>query len=545
LVALAVAAIAATALSLTRHPLHASMSAGAAVRTAMSNPGLRGALSGTHWDRVTVSPVDDRIERVSFFGGGRILAEVSVARGGKVLQVGAFARQRVPYGNWLAYQPAVLIGLSALFVLSTAVAPLRRMRNLDVAAALTLLAPVLLMQAHYVGPSALAALPGLGYLMFRCLWAALAPPGPVTPSMPLLHAVTSGWETRRRIVVLRLLLVALGLVFVMVGLSSPGALDVVYAVMEGATKILHGVLPYGRLGGDVIHGDTYPLLSYVVYVPLAGLTPVNSTWDSADLGLAAAVVAAMATAWGLFRMGSGRRWPGGSNRSPEARERGLVAALAWLSYPPLLITVSSGTTDVALAAMLLAALALWRRPALATGLLAAGGWLKLAPLVLLPIRLSSLTVRQLGAAALAILAVSTPLLILLLVLGGTDGPGVMIHALSFQFSRGSPQSLWAALGIAGLQPLGQAAVLGVLAGAAVRLRRDRSLAEDHARVAALSAAVLIGLQLSADYWAFLYVIWVVPLLCVSLYRSVEVAHEPLAVPVFAGDALGRRGALAR
>ena len=31
-------------------------------------------------------------------------------------------------------------------------------------------------------------------------------------------------------------------------------------------------------------------------------------------------------------------------------------------------------------------------------------------------------------------------------------------------------------------------------------------------MAALCAAILIGLQLSADYWAFLYLAWVMPLL---------------------------------
>jgi hypothetical protein len=35
-------------------------------------------------------------------------------------------------------------------------------------------------------------------------------------------------------------------------------------------------------------------------------------------------------------------------------------------------------------------------------------------------------------------------------------------------------------------------------------------------MAALSAAILIGLQLSADYWAFLYLAWVMPLIGCSV-----------------------------
>ena len=35
-------------------------------------------------------------------------------------------------------------------------------------------------------------------------------------------------------------------------------------------------------------------------------------------------------------------------------------------------------------------------------------------------------------------------------------------------------------------------------------------------MAALCAAILIGIQLSADYWAFLYLAWVIPLIGVSV-----------------------------
>jgi hypothetical protein len=43
-------------------------------------------------------------------------------------------------------------------------------------------------------------------------------------------------------------------------------------------------------------------------------------------------------------------------------------------------------------------------------------------------------------------------------------------------------------------------------------------------MAALAASVLIGLQLSADYWAFLYLVWVVPLVCGALYADQADAH---------------------
>ena len=110
----------------------------------------------------------------------------------------------------------------------------------------------------------------------------------------------------------------------MVGVSSPNAVDVIYAVMEGATRLIHGVLPYGHMPGDVIHGDTYPVLSYALYAPLAALAPVRSTWDSVDLALAASVVAgALAAAWALFITVAGGRWRAAPRSAASSRRRAL------------------------------------------------------------------------------------------------------------------------------------------------------------------------------------------------------------------------------
>jgi hypothetical protein len=133
--------------------------------------------------------------------------------------------------------------------------------------------------------------------------------------------------------------------------------------------------------------------------------------------------------------------------------------------------------------------------------------------------------RQLGGALAVVAFVSAPLLILLVALGGLGGITAMVDALSFQLLRSSPQSVSAALGIGALQPLAQGAVLGLIVAAVIRLRADRALATDRARVAALSAAILIGLQLSADYWAFLYLTWVLPLLCISVLGTTAPSAE--------------------
>jgi hypothetical protein len=81
------------------------------------------------------------------------------------------------------------------------------------------------------------------------------------------------------------------------------------------------------------------------------------------------------------------------------------------------------------------------------------------------------------------------------------------------------------LGLEPLQRLAQAGVLALIAGGAVRLARDPELAADRTRAAALAASVMIGLQLAADRWTFLYVVWVVPLLGLSLLGDSRVSSR--------------------
>lgn len=527
----------ALALALTQHSTPLPLPRAQAVRAAIQSPLTRQVLTGVRFTDIGVTPLDSNLDRVSFYNSGQIVAQVAIRRDGLVTQSEGFSDRSVPYGDWIAYQPAVLIGLAALFVLMAGVAPLRRLRNLDVAAALSLVVPVVLVQKRYVDASVLAAVPGLAYLMVRCAVRALGPPGEVRPSTPLLDALTPGWDARRRVWALRLALATLALVFVMVTISSREAVDVAYAVMEGATRLIHGLLPYGHMPGDVVHGDTYPLLSYALYTPLAWASPVQSTWNSVDLALGAGVAAALGVAWAIFRASAGGRLSRRSARPPELELAGLRAALTWLAFPPLLAVVSTGTSDVLLAAMVVMAVLLWRRPSLACGVLAAGAWFKLAPLALLPARLAPLRGRRLARALLSIALVSAPLVVLLVALGGLGGPEAMLRAMSYQLSRGSPQSLWAVLGIESIQPVGQAAALALIVGAAVRLAMRPEWEGESARLAALAGAVLIALQLSANYWAFLYLAWTVPPVVMSLLTSpapagapAQAIRPPVAVP---------------
>jgi hypothetical protein len=280
--------------------------------------------------------------------------------------------------------------------------------------------------------------------------------------------------------------------------------------MGGATLLTHGTLPYGHRPAGVFHGDTYPLLSYLAYVPLAALMPVRDNWDVANGALVVAAASALAVAWLLAR---------------GASAAGLRAALAWLACPPVFIAVSSGTSDILLAALVAGALVLAQRRFAAGALIVAAGWFKLVPFALLPVWLARLHGRRL-AAALALLAASAlASWALLVALGGAGAPARMLHAIGYQLDRRTLQSPWSLLGIEWLQPLAQAAVLALVAGATVRARRDPAFAADPARLAALAGAVLLGVQLCGNYWTYLYLAWALPCVVLSL-----LAEAPEAVP---------------
>jgi hypothetical protein len=247
-------------------------------------------------------------------------------------------------------------------------------------------------------------------------------------------------------------------------------------------------------------------------------------WDSVDLALGVTVLAALAAAACRFRLAV--TLPGSAGgRSPASERAGLRAAISLLCFPPLLVIVSTGTTDVLMGALLMLAIVLWRRPGASSAVLAAAGWFKLAPFALVPFWLAPLRGGKLLRAVGAIAMVSAACVGLLVALGGLGAVGAMVRAISYQLSRGAFQSVWHATGLDSLQPLAEAAVLAFIAAGAVRLRTQPDLAADPARVAALAVAALIGLQLAANYWAFLYLAWIAPLLSASLLG------EPAASPV--------------
>jgi hypothetical protein len=102
--------------------------------------------------------------------------------------------------------------------------------------------------------------------------------------------------------------------------------------------------------------------------------------------------------------------------------------------------------------------------------------------------------------------------------------------------------VWSALGLSGWQPVGEGAVLALIAAAMVRLRGDSELAEDRRRMATLTVAILIGLQLVANYWAFLYLVWVFPLLAMCVLGEPAALSERTEVVTALSPKVGLSGA---
>ena len=157
-VAIAVAVLGGGLLTSLHHTARLLVPARTAIDAALHAPQSARVLAGAHWNRVAVTPIDDQLEHVSFLDRGQLVAEAAIDRTGAVASE-KVDTMPVPYGNWVAYEPAVLAGLCLLFVLMAAVTPWWRLRNLDVIAALSFLPAVLLFQHRYLSASMLAAAP--------------------------------------------------------------------------------------------------------------------------------------------------------------------------------------------------------------------------------------------------------------------------------------------------------------------------------------------------------------------------------------------------
>ena len=197
---------------------------------------------------------------------------------------------------------------------------------------------------------------------------------------------------------------------------------------------------------------------------------------------------------------------------------GVLLAYAWATYPFTLYTLMSNSNDALVAVLVLAAVwAAGSAPARGA-FVALAGLTKFAPLALAPLFATQDGWRPLRKPVLfaAGFAVATALAFAPLLGGTLDLRAFWDHTIAFQAQRGSPFSIWGLYDpdVAWLN-YAQRAVQGagaLLAIAVAFLPRRR----DVVGLAALSAAVLIALQLGVSHWFYLYIPWFFGLVMIAL-----------------------------
>lgn len=350
-----------------------------------------------------------------------------------------------------------------------------------------------------IGVSVPLVYPVLLYLFGRMLWLGLR--GARLGSGGLNPIWPTAW----------LVIATLFLLGFRVGLNvvDSGVADIGYASVVGADRIAHGEDVYGNFPSDVPEGDTYGPLTYYAYLPFTLILGWSGEWDNLPAAHAAAILFDLGTLALLFLLGTRLR-PGASGR-----RLGVILAFAWAAYPYTAFALMTNTNDGLVALLLVAVFLLAARPFARGVMAAAAGLAKFAPLITVPI-LIRLGSRTSGSrASWTLFAVGFVLAALLLMIQTMLGPGPELfyeRTLGYQSGRDSPFSIWGQ--IPALEPLRMTILAATAVLALVFLRWPRRLSLP--RAAALCAALLIGTQLAAMHWFYLYIMWFYPLVLIAL-----------------------------
>jgi hypothetical protein len=349
-----------------------------------------------------------------------------------------------------------------------------------------------------IGVSVPLVYPVLLYLLARALWIGLRGTG---------VGIRPVWRASL------LLLAALFLMGFRVGLNmaDSGVIDVGYASVVGADRVSHGEPLYDNFPGDVSQGDTYGQVNYLAYVPFELIWPWQGSWDDLPAAHGAAVFFDLSAFALLIWLGLRIR-PG-----PAGRVLAATLAFGWAAYPYTAFALESNSNDTLVGALLVAVLLASARPAARGALAALATLTKFAPLLLVPMlatyRPARIPFAPTRAIATFVLAF-TATIALLLAWPAID-PGLQTvydRTIAYQSDRDSPFSFWGQL--QSLDPLRVAILAATVAMSLVFAFRPRT--KSLQQVAALGAALLIALQLTAQHWFYLYIVWFYPLLLVAM-----------------------------
>src|SRR5829696_2561635 len=293
-------------------------------------------------------------------------------------------------------------------------------------------------------------------------------------------------------------------------------IDVGLAGVIGADRLTHGEDVYGPDFSEGlppssdVRGDVYGPANYLAYIPFEQAFPWSGSWDEVSAARAAALGFELLTALALFALGCRVR------AGPEGTTLGVALAYAWLAFPFTMYSLGSSFND-SLVALLVVCSLLVLASAPARGVASAlAGLSKFGPLILAPLFAAGdgdRRPRTLIVFSLAFLATAALVTIPLLPEGGFRE--VYDRSLGYQASRGSPFSVWGqAPSLHFLQTVSKVFVSG-LAALFFFVPKRRSTVQ----VAALAAALLIAVQVTANHWFYPYVVWFAPLVLVALFAQ--------------------------
>ncbi len=384
----------------------------------------------------------------------------------------------------------------------------RRLAHLDLLMLLSFGVSQAVFNEGEIGVSVPLTYPPLVYLFARMVWIGFRGDrsGGLRPSLP--------W---RWIGLAAIVLIAFRIT---INIADSGVIDVGYAGSIGADYVTHGDTIWGEneFPEDNRFGDTYGPMNYYAYVPFELALPWSGSWDELPSAHAAAIAFDLAAIVGLFVCGL--RLAGGGD---AGRRLGTLMAFAWAAYPYTAFALQSNSNDSLLAAILAWSLALFTRPLARGALLGMAVMTKFAPLPLAPLyaggtrgltplfgrgwrgALRPPLIFAAGFVGVAAVLLANPAL----------DPGLATffdRTVVSQIDRTSPFSIWGQVeGVQWVQTAVFAAV-ALFATALAFVPRKRSIPA----AAALSAAVIIGLQLAVDHWFYLYIPWFLPGVFVAL-----------------------------
>jgi hypothetical protein len=287
-------------------------------------------------------------------------------------------------------------------------------------------------------------------------------------------------------------------------------IDVGYAGVVGADLILEGTIPYGNMPQEVGTGDTYGPLNYLLYVPFIVLFGFSGEWDFLPAAHALSALAYVAGALALFV--AGWRLSG-----PK-----VAAALtfAWAAFPYTLYAANNNTNDIVVAAIAAIGLTAASSPLGRGATIVAGFAVKLYPIILAPLwMMHDGVARRRPIVDFVVGGVGVLLLTFwVLVIDGRPIEAARLFyekTIAFQGTRESPWTIFSQVPEVGFlqQPL-LAGVI-VLAFVVAVWPRRRTLR----RLAAFSAALVIGFELTTNYWFYPYVTWFEPYVFMALLAA--------------------------